>query len=210
MTKWRSGNVDCFLWLTLKASFRRNLSQSYYYYCLFFFFSFFLVNSRIQRPKVSWPITLYIWWERSQFEAPQLTDVSHPSDSMVVGRVAVSWWERSREKRVFFSPHDHFPPDTSPAYESPLPSADICFSCIMPSDSALDLFLPPTLSPLCCRMMERTWRGHNRRGAFGQVGKATSFLMFLAYALTHYSSVMAGGLILYDGRRCNRTICSGA
>lgn len=88
MTKWRSGNVDCFLWLTLKASFRRNLSQSYYNYCLFVFFSFFfLVNSRIQRPTVSWPITLY---ERSQFEAPQLTDVSHPSDSMVVGWVAVS------------------------------------------------------------------------------------------------------------------------
>lgn len=42
MTKWRSGNVDCFLWLTLKASFRRNLSQSYYNYCLFvFFFPFF-------------------------------------------------------------------------------------------------------------------------------------------------------------------------
>lgn len=41
---------------------------------------------------------------------------------------------------MFFAPHDYFPPDTSPAYESPLPSADICFSCIMPSDSALDLF----------------------------------------------------------------------
>lgn len=140
-----------------------------------------------------------------------MTDVSHPSDSMVVGWVAVSCWGRSREKRVFFAPHDHFPPDTSPAYESPLPSADICFSCIIPSDSALDLFLPPTLSPLCCRMMERTWRAHNRRGCIWASWKSyLSFLMFLAYALTHYSSVMADGLILYDGRRCNRTICSGA